>query len=331
MKINIDEAIKISIDYLIKLGLSQEESELITQNLIEAELSGHKTHGFVKLLSFKRSFNNQKFNINPLEIDVLSESPVSIYLDGHNKLGYGHIYKSLNMAFEKVKTSKLISVGIKNLNVTGYIGDYARRAAENDLIFIGFNNTIGGLVPYGSKKELFGTNPLTIGVPTNSIPIILDMASSQITWGDLLIAKNEGKTIKEGVAIDNNGKPTIDPVKVMEGGGLLPFFGHKGSGLAFIVALFAGALTGSHVENEVLSGLGSGSFYILIDPTLFRILEDFKRDIDIFIHKLKSSPKAEGFTEIYFAGEQSAKLRQQQLKEGYINISDTTFEQIEKT
>lgn len=292
MNIKIDEAAQLSNKLLLSLGLSSDEVELITENLVDAELAGRKTHGFVRLLGFKKSADNQKFNTNPLQLDVISESPVSLHLNGHNKLGYAPIYRSLEMAFEKAKTSKIIAVGIKDLNVTGYIGSYARKATENDLIFIGFNNSSGGLVPYGSKKELWGTNPLTVGIPTNDIPVILDMASSQITWGDLLVAKNEGKQINEGAAIDGDGNPTTDPIKAMDGG-LLPFFGHKGSGLAFIVELLAGGLTGSRVGYQVPGGWGS--FYILIDPTLFRPLADFKKDIATAINELKNSPQSSRF------------------------------------
>lgn len=325
MRITIKDATNLSNQLLVKLGLTPEESNFVTENLVEAELSGRKTHGFVRLLGFKKSFDNQKFNTAPVKLDVISETPVSIHLNGNNKLGYAPIYKSLEIAFEKIKISKIVAVGIKDLNVTGYIGAYARLATEKNLIFIGFNNSSGGLVPYGTTKEMWGTNPLTVGVPTNSIPVILDMASSQITWGDLLVAKNEGKSIKEGVAIDGEGKSTTDPAKAMEGG-LLPFFGHKGSGLAFIVELIAGALTGSRVGSEVAGGWGS--FYILIDPTLFRPLPDFKKDIDTAISELKNAPKAEGFTEIYFAGEKSAKLREKQMKDGLVEINDEILKTI---
>ncbi|MDD5146900.1 MAG: Ldh family oxidoreductase [Candidatus Pacebacteria bacterium] len=327
MKINIKEATDLSTTFLTGLGLSAKEAGYVTQNIINAELAGRKTHGFVRLLGFKRSSDNKTFNTNPLKIEVINESPVSLYLNGHNKLGYAPIYESLEMAFEKIKASKLLAVGLKDLNVTGYIGDYARLATEKDLIFIGFNNSTGGLVPYGSIKEMWGTNPLTVGIPTNGIPVILDMASSQITWGDLLVAKNEGEQISEGAAIDSQGKPTTDPEKAM-GGGVLPFFGHKGSGLAFIVELLGGALTGSRVGSQVPGGWGS--FYILIDPTLFRPLADFKKDIETAINELKNAPKAKGFTNIYFAGEQSASLRQKQLAEGLVEISDVTLKQVKR-
>lgn len=328
MKINIDEATKKSIDYLIKLGLSKKESELISRNLIEAELKEKKTHGFIKLLSFKESYDCKKFNNDPFIIDIIDESPVSIHLNGHNKLGYGYIYESLNIALKKIKTSKIIAVGIKNIKSTGYIGDYARIAAENDLIFIGFNNSHSGLIPYGSKKSLWGTNPITIGIPNNGIPVILDMASSQITWGDLLLAKDKGKKIKNNVAVDNNGDLTNDPKKVINGGGLLPFFGHKGSGLAFVVSLLAGGLTDSHIKNDRPNDMGSGSFYILIDPNLFRPVNDFKNDIKIAICELKNSPKAKGFSEIYFAGENSDNLRRKKLTEGFLDIDENILKKI---
>ena len=152
------------------------------------------------------------------------------------------------------------------------------------------------------------------------------MASSQITWGDLLVAKNEGKQIKEGVALDSEGNITTDPSKAMEGG-LLPFSGHKGSGLAFIVELLGGALTGARVGNNVPGGWGS--FYILIDPTLFRPLDDFKTDVQTAINELKTSPKMKGFDEIYFAGEHSYKIRQENITNGTIDITEKLYNDLQ--
>lgn len=326
MKITVAEAKDLSNNLLIKLGLAEEEAKYVTENLVEAELAGKNTHGFIRLLGFKKSFDNGKFNTQPIKLDILSETPVSLHLDGHGKLGYAPIYKSLEMAFEKIKTSRMVAVGIKDVRVTGYIGAYARKAIEKDLIFIGFNNSDGGLIPFGSTKNLWGTNPITVGVPTNDIPVILDMASSQITWGNLLVAKNENKTIKEGVAVDKDGNPTTDPNKAIEGG-LLPISGHKGSGLAFIVEIIAGALTGSRCGFQVPGEWGS--FYILLDPTLFRTLADFKKDIATAINELKTSPSAMGFEEIFFAGEKSGKLRQKQLDKNMVEIGNATLNHIQ--
>lgn len=327
MKIKIDEAKHISISNLESLGFSSEEAELITNNLIDAELAGRKSHGFIRLISFKVQANEGKLNTKKLVIDVINESFVSLHIDGHYKLGYGIIYKSLDLTFKKVKISKIVSVGIKNVVMTGYIGGYARKAVENDLIFIGYHNSPARLIPYGAKTSLWGTNALTVGIPAVGPPIILDMASSQITFSDLLMAKNEGRKIRQGTALDNNSKPTTDSAKAMLGG-LLPFAGHKGSGLAFIIELLGGILTGSTSSNNLHSNWGS--FYILIDPTLFRPLVDFKKDVKVAIDELKNAPRAEGFKEIYFPGEQSYKRRQQQLTEGVIELDDKVLKSIKR-
>jgi len=164
-------------------------------------------------------------------------------------------------------------------------------------------------------------------VPTNSTPVVLDMASSKLTFGDLLVARTEGKKIKEGVALDKDGKPTTDPQEAIEGG-LLPISGHKGSGLAFIVELLAGALTGSRVGYAVEGGWGTS--YILINPALFRPLEQFKADVEASIKELKNAPKAEGFDEIYFPGEQSHNKKKAGLESGELEISDNLYSELKK-
>jgi len=321
MKVTINKATELSIDILNKIGFSNKEATLITENLINAELAKKKTHGLV-VLPYLNKYADQ-LNIDDIDLDIIKQNTNSLHINGHRKLGFSIIYKSLDLAFDLVNVSKVVCVGLKNISLSGYIGAYARKATEKDLIFIGFNNSSGGLIPYGAKKDIWGTNPLTIGIPANNIPVILDMASSQITFGDLLVAITEGKKIKEGVAINSQGNITTDPNKVMEGGGLLPFFGHKGSGLAFIVELLGGALTGSRVGYDVPGGWGS--FYILLDPTAFRPISDFKKDVETAINELKKAPRMTDLKEIHFAGEQSSRARQKQLKEGKIEINDNLY------
>ncbi len=324
----IKHAIELSNQILAKQGFRQEEASYITGNLLEAELVEKKTHGFVRLPAIAKLVEAGKINVNHEDIEILSERPASIHFDGKFKPGFYVIYKSLEKSLEKVKQSGILAVGLKDLAfASGYIGDYARRATEDDLIFIGFHNSPGGLVPFGATKAIWGTNPVTVGIPTHGTPVILDMAMSQCTWGDLMIAKTEGKTIKPGVAVDKEGNVTIDPAKAMEGG-ILPIAGHKGSGLAFIVELLAGALSNSRVGRTVAGGWGS--FYLLIDPTMFRDLEDFKDDIQKAIIELKSVAKTKGVSEIFFPGEQSHLKRQINLVNDEINISEQLMSELEK-
>jgi LDH2 family malate/lactate/ureidoglycolate dehydrogenase len=325
MNIKITDAQELSYRILTKLGFPKEEQKLITENLIEAEMVERKSHGLSRLISISKFINGEKLyrlvRVGGEEMEIIKETANSLYYDAKYKAGFYAISKSLEYAIPKTKEKGIVTVGIKNAGyATGYIGAYARRSAENDLIFIGFNSIYGDLIPYGSIKALFGTNPFTVGIPTAESPIILDMASSKMTIGDIVVARNEGKNIPEGLALDGEGKPTIDPAKILNSGGVLPFAGHKGSGLAFIIELLAGALTGSSV-GEVVPG-GWGSLYILINPELFRSLLEFKKDIQKAIVELKNLPKAEGFQEILFPGERASRQRQIHLKSGEIEVSE---------
>jgi len=324
----ISEATQLSNLILSKLGFRDEEASLITQNLIEAELAERKTHGLVRLPAIAKNVQSGGIKVSNDELEVISERAGAIHFDAKYKPGFYALYKSLDKAIEKVKSSGILAVAIKDVAyASGFIGDYARRAAEQNLIFIGFNNSAGGLVPFGTIKDLWGTDPITISVPTHTIPVILDMAASQTTWGDLMVAKTEGKQIKEGVAIDAEGNMTIDPAKAMEGG-ILPIAGHKGSGLAFMVELLGGALSHSRVGGAVKGGWGS--FYILIDPTMFRDLDEFKDDVQKAIDELKFAPKAKGVKEVFFPGEQSYYKRKTNLEKNEIIISDNLMAELEK-
>ncbi len=326
MKVKIKDITELSEKIIRKWGFSNEEAKLITENFIEGELTGKKTHGLIRLAWMREQIDAEKINTKPEKVEIIKETPVSLLINGKNKPGFYVISKALELGVEKAKKSGLVVVGCSNTApASGMIGLFARKTAEQNLIFIGFNNSSGGLVPHGAIKELWGTNPLTVGIPTNNLPIILDMASSQITWGELLLAKAEKRTLPEGVAIDKEGNITTDPEKAIEGG-LLTIAGHKGSGLAFIVELLGGALTKSRVGTAIKGGWGS--FFILIDPSLFRDLQEFKNDVETAIKELKSLPRVKGVEEIFYPGEQSQKLRQKQLETGEIEIPDLLFETI---
>ena len=326
MKIQIDKAKELSIQILEKHGISAEEAKYCTENCLEGELTGKKTHGFIRIPVLIKAVKDGKIIVGGEDISVAKETPVSLLIDGKQKTGLYVVNKALEMGIEKVKKSGLLLVGVTNTTlISGLIGQYARKAAENDLIYIGFNNSSGGLIPYGSIKQIFGTNPFTVGIPTNGIPVILDMASSKTTWGNLLLAKAEGRQIPENVAFDSEGNITTDPQKAMNGG-LLPIADHKGSGLAFIVELLGGALTGSRCGHNVEGGWGS--LFILIDPNILRPIAEFKKDVASLIHEVKNSPKAKGVNEIYFPGEKSQNERKKNLARNEFELSDKIYEEL---
>lgn len=155
--------------------------------------------------------------------------------------------------------------------------------------------------------------------------MILDMASSEINWGKAVLAQQTRKQLNLGVAIDRNGNLTTYPAAALMGG-LLPFSGPKGSGMAFIIELLAGALTNSRVGYSVSGGWGT--FFILLDPNLFRRINDFKEDINTAIKELKESDKMYGVDEIFYPGEKSLLLRQKNLRAGFIEVDDSLYAEL---
>jgi L-2-hydroxycarboxylate dehydrogenase (NAD+) len=327
MQISIKDAKKLAYEALSKYGFSEEEIKYCTENILDGELTGKKSHGFIRIPYLIKKVKEGAINAGDEKIETIKETPTSLMIDGKKKTGLSVVNIALELGIAKVKELGLLAVGVTNTApISGLIGQYARLASENDLIFIGFNNSPGGLVPFGAIQEVFGTNPVTVGIPTKDLPFVLDMASSQKTWGDLLVASAEGKSIPDGVAIDGDGNVTTDPDKAMEGG-LLPISEHKGSGLAFVVELLGGALTKSRCGYNVEGGWGT--FFILIDPNILLPLNEFKDRVESLIQEVKSLPKAKGVEEIYYPGERSQRNRAKALEAGEFELSDKIYEMIQ--
>ncbi len=326
MQVKISDAEAKSNSLLQSLGFSPEQAELTTRNLLEAELVGKSSHGFVRLPAIKTQLEKGNISLSASDYSILSESEYYLYVDGHRLPGWYLMYKTLELAITRSER-RVTSIAIKDAGyATGYMGDYARIAAERNLIFIGCTNSPGWTVPFGSTKGIWGTNPLTIGVPGFEHPIIFDAASTKISVGEILIARAKGTVIKEGVALDKGGYLTTDAEAAYAGASILPIAGHKGSGLAFIIELLAGGMTNSRLGNMVNEGWG-GAFYLLIDPAMFRSVAEFKADIAVAITELKSQPRAKGVDEIFYAGERSGKRRAQGLAEGFVDLDEAVWEQ----
>jgi ureidoglycolate dehydrogenase (NAD+) len=331
MEIKIDAAKKIATTFLQKLNFSKAEIQAIVDHLIEAELCGKKTHGFLRLSAIKRLLNSpkDKIEINNDKIEIIKETPCSFLVDGKKKIGLYVLNHAIEYGIKKCKMTGITIGGVTNTSAfSGMIGFYAKKAADENLIYIGFNNSSSAIVPFGLKHRLWGTNPFTVGIPTNNLPIILDMASTSITFGQIMLAISQNMTIPSGVAVDKEGHNTTDPKEVQNGGGLLPFSGYKASGLAFIVEILAGALTSSLV-GEKISG-GWGSLFILINPELYRPIKEFKSTIEAAIQEFKMSEKADEFSEIYYPGEKSQKKRQENLKKTTLEIDEIFFKQLQE-
>ena len=209
-------------------------------------------------------------------------------------------------------------VAIKKSGHYGLSSFYAEQAVKNNLIVFCFTNAPPALAPYGAKKSLFGTNPICFGAPTGKAPFILDASTSMINRGKIRRASKLGQKIPYGVALDKYGQITIDANKALEGT-QLPISTFKGSGLAWMVDILSGVLTGSSHSGKTkdpfddFSGpQNMGHLFITFDPKIF-IGKNFIKEMKINISRIKRLPKAKGFKSILYPGERKNKIYRKNL------------------
>ncbi|KKP46788.1 MAG: Malate/lactate dehydrogenase [Candidatus Woesebacteria bacterium GW2011_GWA1_33_30] len=327
MKVKITELDTLTTHSLIKLGFSDEEALTISKNLIEAELAGRKAHGLNKILVIQKVLKNKFDNNNKYfdyidldkskKIEILKQSNHHLYIDANYKTGYVAITKSLEIALPQAKDVPTFTVSIKNMGfASGFIGAYARLATEQDLVYLGFHNSSGGLNYFGTNKDPLGTNPITIGIPSNSYPVVVDTSMAKINWNDIEKAKNDNTSLPQNVAIDEQGSDTNDPNKVFS---VKSIADYKGTAIAYGIELLAGALSGSRVGFSNFGGWGST--YILINPEYFVGLTNFKNIISKSIESIKALGE-----NVYVPGEKSGHIKKRLIQDGEIEISDKIYQ-----
>jgi L-2-hydroxycarboxylate dehydrogenase (NAD+) len=306
MKINILKNIVKKI--FISHKLNKKHATICTEALINAELVGAPSHGLSRLKMYCDRISKKIINPNPkIKINKISQS-IS-HIDGNNSIGFVAADIAIKTAINCAKKTGIGLVAVKNSGHYGLSGYYAEQAVKKNLIVLVFTNAPPAVAPHGALKSLFGTNPICFGTPTGSkIPFILDTSISMINRGKIRVAAREGKRIPEGVALDKFGKPTTDPKKALEGV-QLPIAGFRGSGLAWMVDILSGVLTGGNHAGRVkdpftdFSGPQNiGHLFFVIKPNLF-VGNTFNKRIKDNIKTIKKLPKIKGVKEILYPGQ----------------------------
>ena len=297
--------------------LSKKDSEICTDYLIKAELVEAKSHGLVRLKMYCDRLQKKLINPRP-KIKIRKISSSISHIDADNSIGFVSADIGISQAIKNAKKTGIGLVAIKNSGHFGLSSFYAEQAVKKNLIVFCFTNAPPALAPHGAKKSLFGTNPICFGVPTGKTPFILDSSTSIINRGKIRQAQKLGKTIPFGVALDKSGKMTTNAKKALDGT-QLPIAGFKGSGLAWMVDILSGVLTGSNHGGNVkdpfddFSGPQNvGHLFITIDPKVF-IGKKFMKEIKKNIKLVKRLPKAKGFSSILYPGERKNKLYKKNL------------------
>jgi len=321
-----------------KLGVPEEESDIVVGTLLEASLAGYDSHGVMRVPRYVTGL--QRGEINPgAAIKILKETPACAHVDGGRGLGPVTATFGIRLASRKARRSGIGCVSIVNANDVARLGGYLREPAEEGLIGIMMVNDAGGgpsVAPWGGVDPLLSTNPIAAGIPRREgPPIIIDISTSVVAFGKLKMYANRGRNVPEGWIVDREGSPCTDPntffVSPKESA-LLPLggalAGHKGFGLSLLVDVMAGALSGAGCSRGAETELeGNGVFIQVIDPMAFGPLGRFEDQIEGLVTLLKGSKKASGVAEISIPGERAAKERRIREKEG-IPVDLPTWRQL---
>ena len=323
---------KVLINIFVKKGLSKNDANISANALINAELVGAYGHGLSRLKMYCDRIDKKVINPKP-KIKIKKISSSISHVDADNSIGFVAADLGIKKAIDNAKKTGIGLVAVKNSGHYGLSGYYAEQATKKNLITMIYTNAPPAVAPYGALKSLFGTNPICFGTPTDSkIPFILDTSISMINRGKIRVAARNNKKIPINVALDKFGNPTTDAKKALEGV-QLPIAGFRGSGMAWMVDILSGVLTGGNHAGRVkdpfddFSGPQNiGHLFITFKTNLF--VKKFNSRIKDNIRTIKKLPKINGIKEIMYPGENKFNRYKKNQKKR-INITDIIKKDLE--
>lgn len=318
-------------ELLVAAGVSEEDAAIVTDVLIDTSLEGIDTHGVSRLPIYLSRIRNGRINARP-QIKVKRLGAVAA-VDGDNGLGQLVAVRSMEVAINLASEYGIGFVATKHSNHFGAASYYCKMAARRQMVGIAFTNTPPGIPPWGGRRPYFGTNPIAFAFPTGNYPVVVDMSSSTVARGNIIMAAKEGQEIPLGWAIDAEGRPTTDPKKALEGA-VLPVGGAKGYALALAVEVMSGILSGSAygpdvgwIYDDSLKPVNIGHSFIAIDISRLMPIEVFYKRMADMIQGIKAVPLADGFERILIPGERRQMKARERVKEG-IPVSENLLREL---
>ena len=321
-RINIKELENLCIAALRKAGVRDRDAEITVDHYLENQLSGKASHGVIRVVEAVRFIRDRGVPANDPEIAIDKGSMVVLNATG--QLGTVAGKFAVDLAIERARKHGLALIGARNyIASTGSMAYYLRHIVNAGLVAIMGCNSVALVAPPGGRKRMIGTNPVGIGIPGESgDALIADLATSAIAYGKIMVMKDKGQSVPEGMLIDKDGNPSCDPADAYEGA-ILPLAYHKGFALGLMVELLAGPLIGAKAAKQELCD-GDGLFIIAIDPSHLE-QDSFAQQITETLEDIRQSPRRPGIEAITLPGQRSAQTLAQTKAAGDIDVVDKTL------
>ena len=323
--LSLDQIYELAFNTLKANGCDDENAKILSTLITNAERDGSMSHGLFRLPAYVSGLKSGKINGKGRpEIKKISSSVIKV--DGKNCLAPMVLNKSIPDLITAAKENGVAVLAITNSHHMAAMWPETEMIAEQGLVAFACTSYKPAVAPAGAIKPLFGTNPISFAWPRPGMtPVVYDMATASMAMGEVQVAKREGHKVPLGTGLTNEGKDTTDPAEIADGGVLLPFGGYKGSGIAMMVELLAGALVGDNFSYETAEkdnndgGPPSGGEFILA------ISPDKLSQNNWDEHSSKFFEKMKAMGDVRLPGERRHKNR---LDKGPRHINEDLFNKI---
>lgn len=327
-------------------GCDQAEATRISTHLLDANLAGHDSHGVARVPRYVE-WLQAGYVLKGQDVQVVTDGGSFLLLDGLFGFGQTVAPQAVRMGIERAKQHGIAVVGLRNAGHIGRVGAYAEMAIEAGLLSVHFVNVAGSVLvaPFGGTERRFSTAPISVGVPLPGRPLVLDFATSLVAEGKVLVASNGGKALPHDALIEPDGSLSADPHTLYgpydqigprnpaNGNGAIRAFGeHKGSGLAFMCEMLAGALTGGGTSGPIegRGRIANGMLSFYISPSHFGTQAEFEATGRAYVDWVVAAQPAVPGQPVLAPGDKEAATKADRLANG-VPLQPDTWESILQT
>jgi LDH2 family malate/lactate/ureidoglycolate dehydrogenase len=311
VRLSAAEARAVGARALKRLGYSDEDAGIIVDQLVDNALCGYKFASLPRILAIA---GDEKTKRARRPVRIVHETPLSALLDGGNNVGYIAAYRGAEVAITKARQSGMASVGVYDSYYSGRNAYFVEKIVREGFVALHVASAQPRVLPPGGARPALGTNPICFGFPSDDGPVIFDMGTASLMWGEVMLHAHLGRPLPEGIGFDEAGRPTRDAAAALRGG-VVPFGGHKGYGLSFAIQAL-GLLAGAAIPRGKVQDYGF--LFWAINPELMLPGGKFPAQMSELVRKIKATPRQPGVEEIRIPSERAARERERRLKEGIV-------------
>lgn len=334
MRISFDAGVEIVSMIFEKAGLPPQRARQQAELFVTTEAKGVLSHGIGLVAKYTEQFLKGTINTEP-DVRIVRENPAALIMDGDRGLGVTVLNHATDAAMELASQNGIGCVTVTNLQHYAAGLYYAQRPTDAGMIMLLMANSPKSMAPFGGRVKYLGTNPMTFAAPMGTLPCYcLDMATSVCAGNKLENAMNLQQSVPLGLGLDRFGKPSTDPEEILKHGSLLPFGGAKGSGIAGMINIMAGILSGAAYQDDVISlcrdvekPANYGCCMIMLDIRKFMDFAQYSQRAEIWANAILQNPPADGFERVIYPG-YAEGMRWREAKESGLELSEISIKNL---